>query len=105
MNKYQKVLIFVFELFTCTLVSYKVTMIMYMWCVNKMQAPILIILPFLVGDQTDTLFRVIETGTMAGQVFLTGTVNFSAESYSINIRVCVNSHHCTLCSNGKLLRM
>ena len=39
------------------------------------------------GDMTDTLFHVVETGTMAGQVFLTGTVNLVRDSYSINIRV------------------
>ena len=39
------------------------------------------------GDTTDTLFRVIETGKMAGQVFLTGTVAASTGSYSIHIRV------------------
>lgn len=39
------------------------------------------------GDVTDTLFRVVESGAMAGQVLLTGTVGVEMESFSINIRV------------------
>lgn len=39
------------------------------------------------GDITDDLFRVVATGMMAGQVFLTGTVDLSVDTYFINIRV------------------
>lgn len=41
----------------------------------------------LTGDVTDNLFHVVETGMTAGQVFLTGTVSLSVESYSITIQV------------------
>ena len=47
----------------------------------------------MLGDVTDTLFRVVSTGGMAGQVFLSGTVSQSVGSYSINIRVSSCSYY------------